>query len=104
MKVNVSMTINNYDNTPVESLGKPYLTYRTAFAEALNNYLPEDRPDATQKLERFILTSKLYQAEEVELSRKESVLIEECVARIYSNPLILGRVHELFEAAESAKS
>lgn len=99
MKVNMTMSILDYDGTEVKDItdgesNKP-LTVRATIYTALNTFMQEER-DNLDKDKLFELTMRAYSADEVDYDTEEAAVIIERVRKIY-NPLVLGRIKQLFE-------
>lgn len=95
MTIDVTQTIKNYAGENVDYQGKP-LTLRDAFTGAINNTLPNEVLTAEQKAKIYALSIKIYSANEINLTVDDMAFIKERCAIIW-NPLIYGRVCELFD-------
>lgn len=67
---------------------------------ALNLVLPDKQQGAEEKACIFALSSKLWNARDVELSLEERKLIQDKVA-VACNPLVDGRVCEILDPKDS---
>jgi hypothetical protein len=97
MRVKLTDPILDYAGRPLKSRERPEddeteLTFRTAFAGALNNFARDEVPTAEMKARSFALTLKLFDTDEVELTTKEAALILERVNKVYPSPVICGRI------------
>lgn len=72
------------------------LTFREAMTNSLNGTVPGETLGAEEKARAYALTVKLYAGNEAELTSTEKTFIEERVAKIYTSPVVYGRVLELF--------
>lgn len=114
MKINVTHSILNLKNEPIQSIhstgeletdfdGNPvYITYRGVMANALNNPAKGETLTSEQKDKSYKLMIKLYASDEVELSLDEASYIKERVNKVYNNSLICGRVGEILEIKTDA--
>jgi len=77
-------------------------TLRSYLVLALNNKSrTETEPiGAEEAAKRYQLSTKLYAKNEVELSSKEIVLLQDRIAAIYDSPLVVGRIGDMLEGRE----
>src|SRR5664279_5601634 len=115
MRLNMTQPVLDYELKPLlinktNPDGSPVLdenhrpvqepeTLRSYLVLSLNNKArTETEPTgAEENAKRYQLTTKLYAKNEVELTSKEVVLLQERIAAIYDSPLIVGRVTDLLE-------
>ena len=119
MKINVLQVLKNYEEQPIyeerakrdeegktirNSEGEPVLedvklTLRSVITTALLGSEPDKPRTAEDKNKADQINRKVWEKKEVGFTVKESGYIIEKVG-IFFNPLILGRVDEIFEGKE----
>lgn len=64
--------------------------------DAILANLPDEQPNALEKMQRYDLYKKLLNGGDVELTTEELSLIKQAVGKIYS-PLAVGQIYEIIE-------
>ena len=118
MRINVKQHILDYEGKPLmakktNSDGSPVLdenhrpiqepeTMRNYLVLALNNKArTETEPIGTEEsARRYQLSTKLFAQNEVELTSKEIVLLQDRIDAIFDSPLIVGRIGDILEGRE----
>lgn len=95
MKIDVTESIKNYQGEPLEDQNGP-VSWREVFSGALNATAKGEAMTSEDKAKAFQISSKLYSKKEVKLTVDDMAFLKERVGLFY-NPLIYGRVTELFD-------
>jgi hypothetical protein len=98
MTINVTTQITDYEGKPVKETpaeDSPVVTLRSVFFTALNNFTRDEMPTGEIKTQCYQITQKVFANKEVDLTVDQRALILERVRKIYTSPLICGRVEEL---------
>lgn len=90
-------------DTPITDLDdKPFpdgATLRTVLLGAcLNTLRADELMDAQQKVKLYLLSKKISEKGDAELTTDDVVLLKERVGKAY-NPLVVGRVYEILDPA-----
>lgn len=97
MKVKLSNPILNFEGEPIQQNGE-VVTYGNIIRNVLG--APSDKDNGEKKLKKFDLGLKCV-ADEVELDLDERKFIKDLVDEFGLNPIIYGRICNLFENGES---
>lgn len=101
MRIKVTEQLIDYEGRKLVEGTQP-VTFRRVFATALNVFDDKDRPASDQMAMIYALSTRLYAADEVELTLEEAALIKERVGKVY-NPLVYGRTCDLLEGRKPAR-
>ncbi len=98
MKININQVLTQLNGQPIKDTdesGKAVdATVRNALVNAV--LLPEQNEKGTQKVLKYELAKKIYQAkEDVEVTAEEVVMLKRVVGEAFA-PLIVGQLMELF--------
>ncbi|HTE57873.1 MAG TPA: hypothetical protein VK694_03935 [Verrucomicrobiae bacterium] len=101
MRIKVTDQLTDYEDRKLVEGTEP-VTYRRVFVTALNAFEDKDRPAPDVMAQIYALSTRLYGANEVDLTLEEASLIKERVGKVY-NPLVYGRTCDLLEGTTSKK-
>lgn len=97
---NITSPFQIIDNFEKE-IEKSELTYRAVINNALNSLIYEnDKPEvmtATDKSKCYEITKKLFDSKEPDFTEDQIDLIIKRVEKIYLQPLICGRIKDVFK-------
>jgi len=103
MRFDHSTVLTNYKNEPIPTLaddGKTQedLTLYTVIIRSLHTVHsnPANALTAGQLNEAFQISLRMHPGKPLDLSPEDMVLIKKRVALIYNNPLVYGRISQLF--------
>ncbi len=96
MKFKITDPIMSYEGTPVQDNGKD-LDWKQIFFVSLNNFTSEEKPTNEIKAKCFQLTKKIYDSNEPDFTMDERSFLMERVRKLYSAPIIFGRIEEFLE-------
>jgi hypothetical protein len=102
MKYDLRTKILSYDGKPLKESGEE-LTLSTVCLVALNNFSRDETPTAEVKSKCFQISCKISNTKEPDLTIPEVSLILERVDKVYSSPIVCGRVKEFFEKDKEDK-
>jgi hypothetical protein len=106
MKIDVTKPIKDYENKDLtetvlnEEKGLPEqkaITLRTFLSNIVNSQLNSELPTAEDLNRRHQLSMKLYSTSQPDLTLNERMLILERLPKVYSSPLIFGRISALLD-------
>ncbi len=99
MRINITQKIQDYDgkDIPLSVEDSTPLTIKDIFFTALNNPGKDEMLTAEDKNKAFQLCVKMTQQNEVDFTVDDLSFIKERVNKIWTSPLICGKVNELIE-------
>ena len=100
MTIDVTKQVLDYEGKPVKETNlddSPVLTWRSVFFTALNNFTKDEQPTGELKTKCYQITQKIFASKDADLTVEQRALILERVKKIFTSPLICGRVEELLE-------
>lgn len=99
MKIDVTQPLKDYSGKPIlDEKGQPG-ELRFYIMQALNNLPQGETVSPEEKARCFALCTKIYSADEVEMSLDERSLIKKFAGKAY-NPLAYGRICEILDPIE----
>lgn len=96
MKVKVTEKVLGYEGKPVKD-GEKDLEWLQVFFIALNNFTQDEKPTSEVKSRCYQITKKLYDSNEPDLTVEERSFLIERVRKMFTSPLVCGRVEEFLE-------
>lgn len=101
MKIKVNTVLKTLEGKPMEFKGDEKLTLGLVCVNALL-FPDEKEKDAIKKVEKFHLALRLSDKKvtEPELTVEEVVLIKQCINIAYTQPLVVGKAHDMLEQKE----
>lgn len=102
MRIKVTNPILDLEGKAIKSEGSD-ATFRIVFYNALNQFLPEEKPTSEEKAKCFGLMQKIFKSDEVNITSDEAALLKERVGKLY-NPLVFGRVSELLDGPAATEA
>ncbi len=92
MRIDVSKEILDLDGEPLKDDRKKPLTIGEAMTNGLMAAFGDEKLSGKEKLERFMLASRIHKQKEVELTAEEGALIQKLVNQCYPSPLVVAQV------------
>ena len=93
MKVNLKTSLKAFDGADVTDATGPVLISTLC----INALMKEDTVAGAEKMKRFLLARRIYDAEgDLDITVEEASLIKDLVGSTFA-PIVVGRVYELLE-------
>ena len=101
MRIKLTEQLADYEGRKLLDGNNP-VTFRRVFVTALNAFGENERSSPEQMAMIYALSTRLYSANEIDLSLEEAALIKDRVGKTY-NPLVYGRTCDLLEGNKTKK-
>lgn len=95
MKINLNAPMLDLNNQKIkQDNGKLFTLKDVCIISLLSN--DESVKTGVEKMKRFLLSSKIQKANDLDLKAEEIVLLKDSIGKVY-NALIVGRAYELLD-------
>ncbi len=96
MKLKITEPVLSYEGKPIKD-GTREINWRDVIYVALHNFQKDEIPTGEMKAKSYAITTKAYNASEIDLTVNEVAYVLERIDKIYSDPLICGRAKDFFD-------